>query len=185
MKFLLKSREKLGYKLLNKKVAKVQRHKSYHNIESAKTIGVLFDSTIQANYFSARRFISYLTELGKNVSALGMVINEEMLRYYTPCENIKLFSLEKLNFWCFPNNQEVDLFINKDFDILINICTSENLSADYVLGLSISKFKVSIKYKQNDFSDFALEFKDGRIPETDDLIDKIKLYLTSIKKSDK
>lgn len=172
----------MGCKMLRKKAAAVQREKSYHNIDSAATIGLLFDSTVQANYFAARRFITGLVESGKNVEALGMVLNEEMLRYYTPSQNIKLFSLEKITFFGFPNNKEVDNFVQNDFDILINVCTVQNLCIDYVMGLSKAKFKVSVKYKENDFADFALEFKDGRVPETDELINKIKHYLSAISK---
>ena len=109
MKFLLKTRQKIGNSLLRRKAAKVHRTKSYHNIDSAQHIGLLFDSTVPANYFSARRFFTNLTESGKNVSALGMVLNEEMLRYYTPTPNINLFSLEKTTFFGFPDNPEVML----------------------------------------------------------------------------
>ncbi|MBQ1885028.1 MAG: hypothetical protein II165_08435 [Bacteroidales bacterium] len=180
MKFLLNTRQKMGCKRLRNKAEKVQRQKSYHNIDSAESIGLLFDSTVQANYFSARRFITGLVEAGKNVEALGMVLNEEMLRYYTPSPNIHLFSLEKITFFGYPDNREVEDFIKKDFDILINICTTENLSVDYVMGMSRAKFKVSVKFKENDFADFALEFKDDRVPETDELINRIKQYLTAI-----
>ena len=182
MKFLYKTRLKIGGNMLRKKAARVERHKAFHNIDSAQTIGVLFDSTVQANYFSARRFISYLIELGKQVTAIGMVLNEEMLRYYTPYQHIKLFSLEKVGFFGFPTSTEVEEFINTDFDILINICATENLAIDYTLGMSKAKFKVSIKFKDHDFADFALEFKDGRIPETDELINKIKQYLSALTK---
>ncbi|MBR6177110.1 MAG: hypothetical protein IKQ70_04410 [Bacteroidales bacterium] len=180
MKFLLQTRQKMGCKRLRKKAEKVHRQKSYHNIDSATTIGLLFDSTIQANYFSARRFITSLVESGKNVNALGMVLNEEMLRYYTPSPNIRLFSIEKTTLLGYPKNQHVEDFINTDYDILINICTTENLCVDYVMGLSKAKFKVSMKFKENDFADFALEYKDGRVPETDELINRIKQYLTVI-----
>ena len=179
MKILLQTRQKMGCKLLRKKAAKVQRQKSYHNIDSAASIGLLFDSTVQANYFSARRFITSLVEAGKNVDALGMVLNEEMLRYYTPSPNIRLFSIEKTTLFGFPNNQHVEDFIKTDYDILINICTMENLCVDYVMGLSRAKFKVSIKFPENDFADFALEYN-GRTPETDELINRIKQYLTVI-----
>ena len=71
----------MGSNKLRRKAEKVRREKSYHNIDSAQSIGLLFDSTVQANYFAARRFITGLAETGKNVDALGMVLNEEMLHY--------------------------------------------------------------------------------------------------------
>ena len=182
MKFLLKTRQKIGNSILRRKAVNVKRTKSYHNIDSARNIGLLFDSTVQANYFSARRFFTNLTESGKDVCALGMVLNEEMLRYYTPTPNINLFSLEKTTFFGFPDNPEVEKFVKSDFDILINICTEENLCVDYVMGMSNAKFKVSVKFKDNDFADFALEFKDNRTPNTDELISKIKQYLSALTK---
>ncbi|MBO4244944.1 MAG: hypothetical protein J5882_07830 [Bacteroidales bacterium] len=182
MKFLINTRQKMGSNKLRRKAEKVRREKSYHNIDSAQSIGLLFDSTVQANYFAARRFITGLAETGKNVDALGMVLNEEMLHYYTPCPNIRLFSLEKITFFGYPANNEVEKFIATDYDILINICTEENLCIDYVMGMSRAKFKVSIKYKDHDYADFALEFKDNRVPETEELINRIKQYLSAISK---
>ncbi len=172
----------MGSNKLRRMAEKVQRAKSYHNIDSAQSIGLLFDSTVQANYFAARRFITGLADTGKKVDALGMVLNEEMLHYYTPCPNIRLFSLEKITFFGYPANSEVEKFVANDYDILINICTEENLCIDYVMGMSRAKFKVSIKYKDHDYADFALEFKDGRIPETEELINRIKQYLSVISK---
>ncbi len=182
MKMFLKTREKLGRKILNKKAAKLLRTKCFHNFETAQKVGILFDSCQQVTYLAAKRLIAFLEQKNIEVESIGQVLTDEMLKYFPPSNQISLFSLEQINFFGFPKSQDVEDFIKKDFDILINLCTKENLQINYVLGLSKAKFKISKNY-ETQFADFILEFKNNRNPETDELIEKIKFYMQSISKA--
>lgn len=182
MKMFLNTREKIGKTILNKKVSKNARTKSFHNFETATKIGILFDSCQQVTYLAAKRLMEYLKQKNKNVEALGQVLTDEMLKYFPPSNEISLFSLEHLTFLGYPKSQDVEDFIKKDFDILINLCTEENLQINYILGLSKAKFKISKNYETK-YADFILEFKNNRKPETDELIEKIKFYMQSISKA--
>lgn len=182
MKFLLKIRQNLGFSLLKSKVKKLKREKAFNNLETASTVGLLFDSSQQINYIAAANFINELRDNGKTVEALGMVLNQDMLRYFPERDGLKFFRLDDLNFWGYPKAPCVAPFINKKFDVLINLCVEENLSVDYVMGMSMSKLKVSMDLKDNDFADFILHFGTAVKLDSELLLKKIKDYLSAFRR---
>ena len=181
MKILQNLRTKIGYNLLCRKVKKKVRTKTYHNFESAVTVGILFDTSRQDEYEMARNFIHTLVREGKNVKALGMVNVNEMLNYYVQEDYIKFFSKENISFWCYPQSEETEDFIKKDFDILVNISSGENLAIDYIMGLSEAKFKVSPKLSNDAFADFILQFGESVSTNTASIIEVICKYLSGVK----
>lgn len=182
MKILQNIRENIGFSMLCKKAQRLKRDKSFNNLETAQTVGLLFDASQQQNYQSASNFIKFLEERGKHVEALGIVLNEEMLRYFPPTNNVSLFRLDKLTFYGYPDDPRIEPFLSKNFDIMINLCLYENLSIDYVMGMSKAKFKVSSNLRSLDFADFILQFNSERKPTSNDLIEQIKGYLGQLNK---
>ncbi|MBR4265750.1 MAG: hypothetical protein IKQ46_06815 [Bacteroidales bacterium] len=169
--------------MLCKHAAKLKRNKSFNNLDTAKTVGILFDSAQQQNYESAKHFMKTLSDNGIEVEALGMVLNEEMLRYFPPTNNVSLFRLDKLTFFGYPDDERVKPFLSREFDILINLCLDENLCIDYVMGMSKAKFKVSMNLRSEDFADFILQYSPENRPTTDELIVKIQKYLSALRKA--
>ncbi|MCQ2253190.1 MAG: hypothetical protein MJZ61_07055 [Bacteroidales bacterium] len=170
----------MGYRSICRKVKQLKRTKTFHNLQSADTVGVLFDSTQQSSYQAARAFVNSLVEKGKKVMALGMVLNQEMLNYYVQQDCFSFFSLEKTTFLCYPDSPAVEQFVSRDFDLLVNVSTVENLSVDYVMALSKAKCKISPVLSNNDFADFLFQFNNLASLETATLIERIKEYLSMI-----
>jgi len=186
MKFLENLRTKIGYNMLCRNARKVSRNKTFNNLETALSVGILFDSTQQDSYLVAKSLVPDLKAKGKAVESLGIVLNNEMLGYYTPVDNMRFFSLEDKTFFCYPNDETVvQPFISKDFDILINLCPGENLFIDYVMGLSKAKFKVSPQLSSNDFADFILQFSKTEGLKADMILRMVREYLAGMGKKTK
>lgn len=184
MKFLQNIRTKLGYNTICRKAKKLPRKKTFHNLESALSVGFIFDSTHQEDYLVAKALVPELAGKGKKVYSIGMVPNSGMLGYYTPLENMKFISYEEFTFLCFPKDEAtVNAFINKEFDILLNLCAKENLFVDYLMALSKAKFKVSPQLSNNNFADFILQFKDNKPLNSAVILSKIREYLSAMQKS--
>ena len=180
MKFLQKIRENLGFSLLCKNARKLVREKAFHNFKSANTVGLIFDASLQKNYLAASSLMKELSGKGKEVSGLGMVVNQEMLKYFPDSGSLKFFRSDDLTFLGYPKDKQVGAFIKQPFDLLLNLCVEESLCSDYVVAMSKAKMKVSMNLKSDDFADFILQYNTK--PETENLIVKIKEYLSALDK---
>jgi hypothetical protein len=112
-----------------------------------------------------------------------MAENAAMVNFFPEKEATNFFRLDNLSFFGYPLGPDVEKFISVDFDILLNLCIRENLSTDYVMGMSKAKLKVSIKLRSMDFADFILDYNADNKPDIQELIKRIKEYLSALNKA--
>jgi hypothetical protein len=179
MKLFLKFRKKIGAKILNNKFSKLKRIKMYNNFSSAKNVGIIFNATNQELYDKAKIFIKSLTDKKIMVSALGFVLTNDAIKWYSADNNISFISLEDINWYFSPVNKSVKKYCEKSFDILIDITLEEKLPLTFVFALSKSKFKISSQY-QKKYSDFVIDVKRNKNIEF--FIQQLQHYMTSISK---
>lgn len=180
MKIVENIKEILAVKLLKSKASKLSRYKTFHNFDSAQTIGILFDATQQNKYLSAKAFMGYLKEKGIEVQGLGYVADKKMIGYFPYKRGVEYFSIDNLTFLKKPVNEQVNKFIRKKFDILIDLSIDEIFPVQYILGMSNAKFKISRDFSMN-FSDFVL--KASKQVSIDDYIEQLKHYMSALSKN--
>jgi len=180
VKIFKKIRTKFGYFLLNKKANKLNRIKDFNNFNSAKTIGVIFNASKQDLYLKAKSFIENLSEKKISVSGLGYVLKRDSIEWYSQHKNIDFFSMEELTWYFKPNGITVNRFINTPFDILIDLTIEEDLTLNFIIGLSKARFRISPQYKVN-YADFMIKLDENSNIEY--FIKQIQHYLSSISKS--
>lgn len=191
MSFLQGPRTKLGYKLLRRKVRKLDRHKTYNNLDSAVTVGILFDATNESDIDDVKRFVSALNKEGKRVDVLGMVNTRLELGVHSCEVGFNYFAADDCNFWCYPKGVAALQFITQSFDILLNVSPGICLSTDYIVGMSKAKFKVSTRLSDEAYADFILQFATGTaadgkphpMPSAGQIISAMKQYLSNIAKA--
>ncbi len=179
MKIFEKIRKKIGYYVLRKHVAKLIRRRAYNNFSSARSVGVIFDATKQDLYLTSKAFIAFLTDKNIDVQGLGYVNNKDGLGWYAYHKNIEFFALDNSNWYFRPRAPFIAEFTEKPFDILIDLSSQENITIQFVLGLSKSLFKISKEYEKN-YVDFILKVKEET--NLDFFIQQLKHYLSSISK---
>ncbi|MCQ2250078.1 MAG: hypothetical protein MJZ66_03100 [Bacteroidales bacterium] len=170
----------MGYALLRRKARELSRNKTFNNLETSVSVAILFDYDQQGSVSLVRSFASELESKGKNVSLLGITSGvgggDDAV--------IKLVSLQKLTFLCYPDNEAViDPFLKKDFDILINLCGKDCLVLDYILGLSKARFKVSPQLENDAFADFILRFSNPGPQDAAVILKKVREYLAGMQKA--
>jgi len=180
MKMLKNTRTKLAYFVLQKKAKTIVRNKTFHNFDSAKSAGIIFDATFQNKYLATKAFMGYLANKGIDVNALGYVAEKSNMGYFPFQKDTQYFSLDTLDILEKPISQDVDNFIERKFDILINLCTDELYPIQYIIAMSKAKFKISKKFNLN-FSDFMLDIQGSTTIE--DFIAQIKHYISALSKS--
>lgn len=184
MKFLESFRENIGYRMICSRGSKLQRNKTFHNLDSAKTIGILFCATNDQDYQAAKDFADSLMDANKQVESIGFVELQESIGKYVITGNTKFFSLDQKGFFKLPKDVPViESFVLGQFDMLINISPVENIMVDYVMALSKARFKISPKLSNDDFADFIINFSDKTQLNSKAIIKKIREVLAMLNRN--
>lgn len=173
-------KEKIGRFKLKRALKKIHRTPYVFNLETAKTIAVLYDATNRNDYETVKKFVHFLKEERKNVIALGYIDAKNDSEIVKPHLNYQFFSKRNLNKLGIPFGNEVDQIINYTFDLLIDLNMSDDcFPIEYISTLSLAKFKVgaSGSYRDNAM-DLTINIEKNKT--LDYLIIQIKHYLKII-----
>ncbi len=177
-KFNNKLRLKIASFVLNKKIKKIARTKQVINLNSAKTIGIVFNNQNQKSNDIIKEFVNFLSQ--KNIQVyIVEFINKKIKTDNYVKKGFNYFSLNDLNWYYKPKSIIVDEFINKELDILIDLSLDSSCyPVQYINALSKAKFKVGKFYETQNYFDFMIN-----IDKNNDLsffIEQIKHYLIMI-----
>ena len=164
MKFIDKIKPKIGHFVLNRTLKKIIRIKEVNNFDSAKTLGIVFNATQQNSYECIKNFISFLSEYELQVLALGFVNDNKIPDNYLYYKGFTFFSKKNLNWHFKPNDKDVDKFIDKQFDILIDFSLENYYPVQYIVGLSKAKFKVGRLSEKNNYYDLMIDIEKFKKP---------------------
>jgi hypothetical protein len=156
------------------------RKRQMTGLEEAATIGILFDASQQSTYDRVCDFIRNLQDKNKNVRAIGFVNAKAIPHYCIPRLFFDFFTLKDINWYYRPTKQFVTDFLAFDFHLCINLDLHDNLSLQYISGLSKAGLKVGVNGEKNTrFYDLLFQIDDR--DDLDDFITQIIHYLTIIK----
>jgi hypothetical protein len=142
MNLLQKIRSKAGYYLLTKGIASLSRNKKLVNINSANSIGVLFELTDDSVYYSIQKYFQKLQEKKIKVKALGFASNKHVTNKFLPVLTFDFFDSRQLNWFSIPKATCVQDFVDTDFDICINVASENVFPLKYIAGISRARLKV-------------------------------------------
>ncbi len=170
--------EKIGYYLLRRKVKENKRKLVANNLESANSVGVIFNATNESSFLKARAFAQTLTDRGIKVQCIGYVDNKSQLDFFADIKEMLFFSRKDHNWLGRPKDPKVNAFAEKHFDILIDLSLKESLPVQYIVGLSKAKMKVG-KYLEGGYYDMMIDIR--KDPSLDNFIKQLGIYLNMFK----
>ncbi len=165
---------KIANWILNSKLHSVTREKKVFNVDSAQTIGILWE------YDQKESFDHIVTKLKNKdnlVSGLCYFPNKKVV---IPAE-ITGFSSRQTNWFDIPNTELTEDFIHRKFDILIDLTGQKYFPMIYLTALSEAAFKIGYAGNKVNHFDWNIEF--GQPPETSQLTEQILYYLKRINKT--
>lgn len=179
MSFFLNIKHKLANTVISRKLKNHPRKKEFFNLETAKTIGIFFDTLVEKNYSTVKLFSEELSRKGYQVKTIGWV-NADNLPDYGVAQKIILYTNQDIKWSGEPKIQELKDFINQKFDLLFILTNSEHLSVQYISKLSMAKCKVGAYNANFEYLDLMIEQTKNK--SLDNLISESLNYLTQIKK---
>ena len=180
MQFIEDFKQKVGKWVFQRELKTNKRTKEVCNLDIAQSIGILYDATSEEQIKIIKPFVSYFFDLKKDVKALGYVNSKQLSFHHTPKLQYDFFYQKDLNWYYKPQNYIIDNFVNKEYDILINLCDSSIIPIKYLVASSIAHFKIGIHEENYEIYDLMISLKDDKSMEK--LMHEIKHYINLINK---
>lgn len=178
MEFLSGIKQNIGNRILNKKLRIHSRVRETHNLNTAKTAGILFTPTDQISFEQIKQFLTYLNAFKLQIYVLGYIDSKTIPETFLFWKGINLFSRKDLNWTMTPNSQVVTDFIGKPFDILFDLSLNDYYAVSYISKLSKSKFKIGRFTLEHDTYDLMFEIPEDK--KLEDYLEDIKHYVNMI-----
>lgn len=180
MAFLPGIRQKIGSYILKRKIHGLSRKKQFINLADAGTIGIVFHQPDNESFRAIQEFLKKLAAEGKQIAALGYIKGKSVPDFYLLRKGFNFFCDSDLNWFQKPEPGFVGDFINREFDILINLSIDYPFPVEYIYSLSKAKCKVGIYANGTSHSDLVIDVKDNH--DVDYLIAQVDHYLRIINK---
>jgi len=118
MSIFKKTAENIARKILNNQLKKQQRRVEFHNMNSARHIGILFDTNQKGNNKIVSDFYKDLKSQGYKVNAAGWYTGEDIPQRPLNTLDFIYFSDQDSNWKGIPQTHEISEFFKQKFDIL-------------------------------------------------------------------
>jgi hypothetical protein len=123
------------------------------NLDQAHVIGVLFDATELSRRRAAVTFADKLQEQGKLVFKLGYFHSRQSDSNFA----FKHFNKSQLDWIYRPRSREVDEFLGRKFDMLINLDPQTRPHSEYLAAKANARLKVGPRASRLDIYDLMVE----------------------------
>ena len=138
MQLIQNLRQKVHNHFLAKALKSHRAQRQSVDFDRAKTVGILFNATNLNDREKVLKHARLLEQKGKQVKLLGFVNTKKGIENL-PFSN---FSRKEMDWATRPTSAEVLDFMQRDFDVLINISLQEVMPLEYITTLSKAKFRV-------------------------------------------
>lgn len=175
MGYITNIRTYFGKRSLKKELLKATRIKRPVNLDKARTIGILYQLSSEAEYHLVSKFTKKLQDQGKRVQVIGMFSYNRMPMYYIPKLAYDLLLPKDTDLFMRPDTEFALKFMEEPFDILIDLSTPDTFPLHYISSLSKASFKVG-RMAKDQILPYDLMIDAGTSIESEELINQIIYY---------
>ena len=146
------------------------------NLNDAKTVGIVYDSTNLANDNVIATFAQQLRGQNKQVEILGFVNDKKI----DSKGGVTIFNKKNLSWTLAPEDERVDKFAAQNFDLLLGCFIGPNLPLEFVTRISKARWRVGA-YIANKTDCYDMMVNVGDKTDIQYLIDQTTYFLNQIK----
>jgi len=159
MKIIENAKAYMGNRAINANLRNTRRELRSCNIHEAKTIGILFNATHQVSFEIVKELVKDLDTKKNEIEVLGYVDSKQLIDHYLYRKGFEFFTRNQLNWYYRPTHENVETFIKKPFDLLIDLSLDDPFPIRYILACSMAKFKAGRFSKENNHLDFMIDIE--------------------------
>jgi len=178
--FLSGIKQTVGNFVLNRNTSGLERDKKLVNLSEARHVGIVYLVSNQSVFNKVKILIRKLNSPYRQVIALGFVNGDAIPDYCITANTGYYFDNKDLNWFGAPKNDYIKKFINKEFDIIIDLTVEDIFVLRYIIALSRSKLKVG-RFSKSMQKYYDLMIKNDRKTLSNEYIDQILHYLNILK----
>lgn len=175
-------KKKLGEFFLKREFRNLKRNKRNFSLDSALSIGILYEYKNDEDFKVIEDLIHKLQALKKEVKVLAFIDGNNMLEYIPQKLSVDFFQKQDLNWFLSPKSTYLKSFINTNFDILIDLNVNKSFPLKYVSAISKSSYKVGI-YDEDMKEILDLLVKPKKDSDLKKMIEEILHFLKLLKTS--
>ena len=132
-------------------------------LANCKNIAFVYDEKNSDFNQLLNRFQKYFKERSKIVAIYKLSVDTVNQNGINDGVSIVDFSTEEVNFYGKPKSPEVLNFLNREFDLLINLSSLDNWPMRFAIAMSNAKFKIAIT--KSDYINYDLVIPFGDEPQ--------------------
>lgn len=149
----------LGERAIRKHLKISKRRMVSCSIQNAKSIGILFNATHSVAFDIVKDLVKDLKKQKVSVLTLGYVDSKQLIDHYLYRKGFDFFTKNQLNWYSKPNTENVNTFIKKPFDLLLDLSLDNPFPIKYIVACSAAKFKAGKYSPEQDQLDFMIDIE--------------------------
>jgi len=173
-------RLKIGDVILSKKRERLTRNVSFSNINHIKNIGIVWDASKIEDFASLTKFHQKMHERHIEVKIMGYYPGTNLPNQYTAIRYLSCLRKNEMNLLYQPVSSNADSFINKRFDVLIDINFKKLFPLKYISCMSMAGLKVGLRDTESNNSPFDLMIEIKKPVDIENYLDQVIFYLEMI-----
>lgn len=159
---------------LGKLIAGQKRRRTPHTLESARSVGVLFDASTETSRKEVRDFLTELEKAGKKVRSLGYFNQKQA----PESPGFDSFALKDSTWAGIPKSEKARAFMEEKLDLLLSFNPDDYAQMAWVAAASQANMKIGAPSRRmNDF-DIQLEIPTGK--GFTYFMEQLRIYLDKI-----
>jgi len=172
-------RYRVAHLLLRRKQAGFNRQKALYDFASAKNVGILTAVQDEAGIAHVKEFLSYLARNSVKYTVFGYFIGKTIPENFLYLKDMDFITSDDLSFFYIPEGDNIQKFIDEQFDMLINCNIANHFPVEYIAQLSHAKCKVAIMREKAHGYDLLIDISKERT--IDYFLKNLVVYLTNLK----
>lgn len=181
MKIIQKIREKFARSFLLKQQHEMDRKQKQINLDSARTIVLLYYLPDEAAYTVAESIVGRFSEMNLKVSVVCYTDLKIVPHYFIPKISQNIFTAKDLSWRYHPQKPFVKDFIETEYDILIDLSLTDHLPLLYCAALSKAGLKVG-RFQEDHLMFYDLMIHASAVETIDSFTGQVIHYLKRINK---
>lgn len=180
MKLFKNIRFKIGSTILKGKAVKNSRKVVYKNFNLVKNIGIVWNASNVNEFQTLSKFHKQMHERNIDVNIIGYYEEENLPDSYTAVQYFSCIRSSEVNWFFIPESDDTQNFIDKKFDVLIDLNFDKIFTLNYITILSNALFKVGLFEADNQNNPFDLMMEIKKPVSAENYLEQIIQYLELI-----
>lgn len=143
---------------IGKLLAEQKRHRKINTVNSARSIGILFDATTENARRELTDFVGKLEKAGKKVKTLGFFNTRQLPESH----RFDSFLLKESTWIGKPKSEKAAAFAQEPFDLLLSFNPDDLSQLEWLAAASPAAMKIGLATDHRNDFDIQLETPDGK-----------------------